>query len=106
MLETLERKKQLSLGYSADIVPHSEYDFEQIDINPHHLAVVENGRCGPLCCFLDRKPELKTQEIEVNSMKKKAEVFFMMKRAPYLLSRWLRLQPVCQRQLRRFRLID
>lgn len=57
----LTEKNQLSLGYTADLVPHSRWDFEQIDIIPHHLAAVENGRCGPLCCFLDRKP-IKPQE--------------------------------------------
>ena len=61
MIETLNRKRQLSLGYSADLVPHSRYDFEQLNIEPHHLAVVENGRCGPLCCFLDKRPDDKTE---------------------------------------------
>ena len=61
MIETLNRKRQLSLGYSADLVPHSRYDFEQLNIEPHHLAVVENGRCGPLCCFLDKRPDDKTK---------------------------------------------
>lgn len=49
-------KRELSLGYTADLVPHSEYDYEQKDIMPWHLAVVEAGRCGPMCSFLDRKP--------------------------------------------------
>lgn len=51
----LDSKRQLSLGYFADLVPHSRWDFEQVDIVPHHLAAVEAGRCGPLCSFLDRK---------------------------------------------------
>ncbi len=52
----LDAKRQLSLGYKAELVPHQQYDFEQINIMPHHLAAVEAGRCGPLCSFLDRKP--------------------------------------------------
>lgn len=50
-------KRELSLGYTAELIPHSEYDFEQQNIQPHHLAAVENGRCGGMCSFLDRKPE-------------------------------------------------
>ena len=50
-------KRELSLGYSADMVPHDDYDFEQRDIRPHHLAVVDQGRNGPMCSFLDQKPE-------------------------------------------------
>jgi hypothetical protein len=51
----LDAKRQLSLGYHADLIPHQRWDFEQIDIIPHHLAAVEAGRCGELCSFLDRK---------------------------------------------------
>lgn len=62
---TLQDKRQLSLGYEADLVPHSRWDFEQVNIVPHHLAAVRAGRCGPLCSFLDRKP----QSQEDNTMK-------------------------------------
>lgn len=51
----LADKKQLSLGYYADLITHSKWDFEQVDIIPHHLAVVSEGRCGSLCSFIDRK---------------------------------------------------
>ncbi|MCK4820156.1 DUF2213 domain-containing protein, partial [bacterium] len=50
-------KKELSLGYLADIVEHSTFDFEQKDIIPHHLAIVAAGRCGDSCKFLDKKGE-------------------------------------------------
>ena len=49
-------KRQLSLGYTAQLVPHDEYDFEQKNILPQHLAVVQDGRCGSSCSFIDRKP--------------------------------------------------
>ena len=49
-------KRELSLGYHADLVPHDEYDFEQRDVIPHHLATVDRGRCGSMCSFIDRKP--------------------------------------------------
>ena len=46
--------KEFSLGYFADLVPHDgEFDFEQVGIVPHHLALVANGRCGPICSFSD-----------------------------------------------------
>jgi hypothetical protein len=60
-------KRELSLGYTGSLVPHSKYDFEQRDIIPPHLAVVERGRCGSGCRFLDRKP---TQEATMPKMHK------------------------------------
>ena len=55
LLMTVEaNKRELSLGYNAELVPHDEYDFEQRDITPHHLAVVDRGRCGAMCSFIDR----------------------------------------------------
>ena len=65
----LKDKRQLSLGYEADLVPHSKWDYEQVNIVPHHLAAVSDGRCGPLCSFLDRKPKEK-------NMPKKGKAFF------------------------------
>jgi len=70
MSETVKSRNQLSLGYSADLIPHNEYDFEQVNIIPHHLAAVENGRCGPLCCFLDRKPKIVTKKDESMKLNK------------------------------------
>ena len=50
-------KRELSLGYGAELVPHDVYDFEQRDIIPHHVAVVDRGRCGPMCSFIDKLPK-------------------------------------------------
>lgn len=58
-------KRQLSLGYFGKLVPHDRCDFEQIDLLPHHLAVVLAGRCGSACSFIDKMPE------GVNTMFKK-----------------------------------
>jgi hypothetical protein len=55
MTALLADKKQMSLGYMADLIEHSKWDYEQVNIIPHHLAAVPSGRCGPLCSFLDRK---------------------------------------------------
>lgn len=64
--------KQLSLGYKATTLPHSKYDFEQIDIIPHHLAIVEKGRCGDGCKFLDNEGVSKmTLEQLIAELKKK-----------------------------------
>lgn len=49
-------KRELSLAYNAELIPHDEYDFEQRNIQPHHLAAVQSGRCGSMCSFIDRKP--------------------------------------------------
>jgi hypothetical protein len=49
-------RRELSLGYHAELVPHGTYDFEQRALIPHHLATVDKGRCGPMCSFIDKKP--------------------------------------------------
>ena len=49
-------KRELSLGYEARLIEDDKYDFRQVDIRPHHLAVVDAGRCGSGCRFLDRSP--------------------------------------------------
>jgi hypothetical protein len=51
-------KRELSLGYRAELVAHDVYDFEQRNIEPHHLAVVDRGRCGAHCSFIDHQGEL------------------------------------------------
>jgi hypothetical protein len=70
----LQDKRQLSLGYTADLIPHSRWDFEQVGIVPHHLAAVSAGRCGPLCSFLDRKPP-QPQKPEEGTMPKLHKAF-------------------------------
>lgn len=57
-------KRELSLGYKAQLIPHDEYDFEQRKILPHHLAVVQDGRCGSSCSFIDRKPNHEVAEMK------------------------------------------
>ena len=48
-------KVELSLGYEAKMIVHDVYDFEQVEVNPHHLALVQNGRCGKTCKILDKR---------------------------------------------------
>ena len=47
--------EQLSLGYKATTLPSAKYDFEQFNILPHHLGIVEAGRCGDVCKFQDQR---------------------------------------------------
>ena len=61
--EIVKSKKELSLGYFGDLEEHDVYDFEQKNIIPHHLAIVESGRCGQMCSFVDRKPILEVEEM-------------------------------------------
>jgi len=46
-------KKQLSLGYTAKVREHKEYNFEQYDIVPRHLAIVDSARGGSGLTFKD-----------------------------------------------------
>lgn len=61
-----EGKRELSLGYGGTLYESDKYDFEQRDIEPHHLAVVLAGRCGPSCAFLDVKPPLTEEKTMAN----------------------------------------
>lgn len=57
-------KRELSLGYTGTLVEYEsgEYDFEQRDIEPHHLAIVDQGRCGSVCSFIDKKLKVKNMD--------------------------------------------
>ncbi len=50
-------KNELSLGFKAKLTKHDVYDFEQSEFEPHHLAILDRGRCGTACRFIDRKPD-------------------------------------------------
>lgn len=65
--------RELSLGYNAQLIPHNEYDFEQVNILPHHLAVVPRGRCGPMCSFIDKLPIVETPNEDQEMFKSKKE---------------------------------
>lgn len=52
----LEQKRDVSLGFFADLKLAEEdepYDFIQTEIIPHHLGLVDVGRCGNVCNFKD-----------------------------------------------------
>lgn len=69
-------KRELSLGYMADLVPYEGdggYDFEQRNIAPHHLATVERGRCGSSCSFIDRKPTTEETTMSLHKQFRDAE---------------------------------
>lgn len=64
MLKDIESgKRELSLGYRAELVAHDHYDFEQRNIEPHHLAVVDRGRCGAHCSFKDQRINMETEKV-------------------------------------------
>ena len=48
-------KKELSLGYMCETRDHDTYDLEQFNIKPHHLAIVQAGRCGDICSITDQQ---------------------------------------------------
>ena len=67
-LPLLDKKRELSLGYEARLEPAIEYDFKQVDIVPHHLALVETGRCGSGCRFLDKSVKKESSEMDMAKM--------------------------------------
>ena len=74
MIQLLDRKNQLSLGYFAELKEHDLYDFEQVNITPHHLAIVEKGRCGDTCKFNDKEIEMPEDIKKKNEETKDEEV--------------------------------
>lgn len=48
-------KKEFSLGYLGKLKPHDKYDFEQYDLSPTHLALVDSARGGSVLTFVDKK---------------------------------------------------
>jgi len=55
-------KREVSLGYEADYVEVAPGVGKQANIIINHVALVEQGRCGPRCAINDEKPNL---DIEV-----------------------------------------
>ena len=71
-------KRELSLGYTAnlfEVPPENGYDFEQRDIAPHHLAIVDAGRCGSVCSFIDHKASEGIQDMTKGKKAKLNKVF-------------------------------
>lgn len=50
-----EGKKEFSLGYLGKLKEHDEYDFEQYDLKPTHLALVDSARGGSVLTFVDKR---------------------------------------------------
>ncbi|MET3409472.1 DUF2213 domain-containing protein [Methylobacterium sp. 1030] len=50
-------KRQVSCGYEADYVRLEAGRGKQINITGNHLAIVDRGRCGPVCAFGDSHSE-------------------------------------------------
>jgi len=59
-------KRELSLGYKAKLIPHDLYDFQKVEIVPHHLAIVDKGRCGDICKFTDGEKMKKEKEEQLS----------------------------------------
>lgn len=74
---SLQDSQELSWGYDADLVEHDIYDLEQKNIEPHHLAIVDRGRCGSSCRFVDKK----TVETDEMSQTEKDDVKSVFKDA-------------------------
>lgn len=64
MIELLkDGKRELSLGYRGDMIDSEIYDYEVVNIEPHHLALVDNARCGKACTFEDRGKTMKLKQL-------------------------------------------
>ena len=51
-------QKYFSLGYMGNLREHEVYDFEQYDIVPKHLGLVDSPRGGETLTFMDGKPRM------------------------------------------------
>ncbi len=50
------RKREVSCGYDAEYIEVARGQAVQRNIVGNHVALVDHGRCGPLCAIRDSKP--------------------------------------------------
>lgn len=62
-------KAEVSLGYDADYVVVEPGIGRQEDLYINHVAIVEEGRCGPRCAIRDSKPKDCTMTTPVKTSK-------------------------------------
>ena len=48
-------KREISLGYDANYEEMAEGEYRQFNIIINHIALVEEGRCGPRCAIKDKQ---------------------------------------------------
>lgn len=71
-------KREVSLGYEADYEPLGAAGTgKQSNIIINHIALVEQGRCGPRCAIGDKKPTL----LKGKSMATKSKILDALMRA-------------------------
>jgi hypothetical protein len=62
-------RRQLSNGYTFELCRVGDgskpYEFEQVDIQGNHIAIVDRARCGPSCVVGDRDPISEREEKRV-----------------------------------------
>lgn len=66
-----EGKREISLGYEADYDEVSPGVGKQSNLIINHIALVEQGRCGPRCAISDRKPTLNEGDSSMATKDKK-----------------------------------
>lgn len=69
-------KREISLGYEADYEEVNEGVGKQSNIIINHIALVEQGRCGPRCAISDSKPTMKGK-----TMAKRSKILDALMRA-------------------------
>jgi len=75
-LNALSRgKRQLSLGYLGKLRDHDDYDFEQYDLKPTHLAIVDRARGGDILSFEDKQKN-KEQYMKFSFIDKEGNICF------------------------------
>lgn len=64
-------KREVSCGYEADYEETAPGVGKQTNIIINHIALVENGRCGPRCAISDHQPTVKEKQMAVKKSKSK-----------------------------------
>lgn len=55
--DVMKGKREISCGYTYDLLPHKNGTFEQRSIRGNHIAVVDEGRAGRRVAIKDSKPK-------------------------------------------------
>ncbi len=74
-------KREVSLGYDADYIEVEPGVGRQENIIINHVALVEQGRCGPRCAIKDHKPNIENEENSMAKIKFSDKINRLLRRA-------------------------
>lgn len=69
-LITVAGKRELSCGYDADYLDLGRGHGKQTNIRINHVALVDQGRCGPRCAIGDTAPRRESMKLNLRAIRR------------------------------------